>query len=67
MLLLPWLNIGMLKTRPDALLSLFHCRSACGPSDWERTIISPEGTQERELSEVWGKACATVRDSLLRS
>lgn len=34
MLLLPWLNVEMLKTNPDALLSLLHCRSAFEPSKW---------------------------------
>lgn len=34
MLLLPWLNSEMLKTSPEALLSLLHCRSAYGPSEW---------------------------------
>lgn len=34
MLLLPWLNIELLKTTPDALLALLHCRSAYEPSEW---------------------------------
>lgn len=34
MLMLPWLNVEVLKTTPDALLALFHCRSAYGPSEW---------------------------------
>lgn len=34
MLLLPWLDAAVLKTTPDALLALFHCRSAYGPSEW---------------------------------
>lgn len=34
MLLLPWLNIEVLKTSPDALLALLHCRSAFEPSEW---------------------------------
>lgn len=34
MLLLPWLNVELLKTTPDALLALLHCRSAYEPSEW---------------------------------
>lgn len=34
MLMLPWLNVEVLKTTPDALLALLHCRSAYGPGDW---------------------------------
>lgn len=34
MLLLPWLNIELLKTTPDALLALFHCRTTYEPSEW---------------------------------
>lgn len=34
MLMLPWLNVEVLKTTPDALLALFHCRTAYGPSEW---------------------------------
>lgn len=34
MLLLPWLNVERLQTTPDALLALFHCRTAYEPSEW---------------------------------
>lgn len=34
MFLLPWLNVEVLKTTPDALLALLHCRTAYEPSEW---------------------------------
>ncbi|KAK2600512.1 hypothetical protein N8I77_010039 [Diaporthe amygdali] len=33
-LLLPWLNVEVLKMSPDTLLALLYCRTAYGPSEW---------------------------------